>query len=267
MAGAAPLSLAVYVVGFSGHSLKNYFGCGKSCLCRQFIYNDYIEEPSSTLLQAEFDGCVINQQHTIYWGQKKVTYTSEKEREVVVNFDVFEHTVLYQDGTSIPYSGEIYEKQIFTPLKAFLNKFSFKSREEILYPEEYSAKKFTYTMQLQVAYLYVVDVCQSCPAFAEQLHLMDALITAIKRSKHHCVILASKFDSYDKENFQKLESCASKLKVDVIQSSSKCNTNIDTAFKYLAVKCLQLKKKHITVNISTHAECAVRKKPTQKIKK
>jgi len=115
-------------------------------------------------------------------------------------------------------------------------------------------------MQLQVAYLYVVDVCHSCPVFAEQLQQMETLISTIKKNKHHCVILVSKFDSYCKENLQKLESCANKLRVDVIQSS---NTNIDTAFKYLAVKCLQLKKKHITVNISTHAECAVEQ---QKVK-
>jgi len=267
MADAAPLNLAVYVVGFSGHCSMNYVGSGKSCLCRQFMYNEYSEEPCSTLLQAEFDGCVINQQHVIYWGQKEVTYTSNKERNVVVNFDVFEHTVLYQDGTSMPYSGEKYKKRIFAPLKTFLNKCSFRSREEILNPEEYSAKMFTYTMKLQIAYLYVVDVSQSCPFFAEQLRMMDALISVIKKSKHHCVILASKFDSYCKENFQKLEYCASKLKVDVIQSSSKYNTNIDTAFKYLAVKCLQLKKKHIAVNIVTHAECAVEKRRLKSIER
>jgi len=121
------------------------------------MYNEYSEEPCSTLLQAEFDGHVINQQHVIYWGQKKVAYTSDKEKEIIVNFDVFEHTLLYQDDTGLPFKGgDKYEKRIFTPLKAFLNKYNFKSREEILCPEDYSAKRFTYIMTLQVAYLYVV---------------------------------------------------------------------------------------------------------------
>jgi len=262
---APPLHLAIYVVGFCDYSAKQYAGCGKSCLCRQFIYNNYIEESCSTLLQAEFDGCVINRQHVIYWGQKEVVYTSDKEKEFIVNFDVFEHTLLYKDDTGLPFKGEKYEKRIFTPLKAFLNKYHFKSREEILYPEEYSAKRFTYIMTIQVAYLYVVDVSQSCPVFVEQLQQMETLISTIKKNKHHCVILASKFDSYCKESYKKLETCASKLRVDVIQSSSKYNTNIDTAFKYLAVKCLQLKKKHITVNISTHAEYAVEKRKLSSI--
>ena len=252
------MQLAVYVVGYSGHSSQSYTGCGKSCLCRQFMYNEYSEEPCSTLLQAEFDGCVINQQHVIYWGQKEATYTSEKEKHFSVSYDIFEHTLLYQDDTGLPFKGEKYEKRIFTPLKTFLNKYHFKSREEILYPEAYSAKPFTYMMTLPIAYLYVVDVSRSCPVFMEQLQLMETLIRSIKKNKHHCVILATKFDSCCQKNFKKLESSASKLKVDVIQSSSKYNTNIDTAFKYLAVKGLQLKKKHVTVNVLKHADYAVK---------
>ena len=263
------LTLAVYVVGISGKcGSKDYIGCGKSCLCRQFVHGEYEEEVYSTLLQTEFDGCVINRQHAIYWGQKEETYSGDSKEKTkkppfnaTVNFEVFEHTLLYEDATNAPFSGKPYDKRVFTPLDKFLNKFSFKCRDLILSPEEYEATKFSYTSTVPVTYLYVVDVSQSCPVFMEQLQLLNNLIKSIKKNKRHCVIVANKFDAHYKENLDTLESCANELGVTVIQCSSKYNTNVNTAFKFLAVKAFsrELKKK-ISVNIQTHAEVAVEKR-------
>ena len=266
-----PLTLAVYVVGISGKCSEDYVGCGKSCLCRQFIYNEYAEESYSTLLQAEFDSCVIGRQHVIYWGQKEEMYTAahtgkEKSKKSTVsakvNYEVFEHTLLYEDATSLPFSGKPYTQQIFTPLNKFLSKISFKSRDLILSPEEYEVKKFSYTSTVPVAYLYVVDVSRSCPVFLKQMELMNNLIKLIKKNKNHCVIVANKYDAHSKENMDNLELWASALNVDVIQCSTRYNTNIDNAFKYLAVKVFsrQLKKKKVSINIQTHAEVAVEKR-------
>ena len=264
-----PLTLAVNVVGISGKcGSKDYIGCGKSCLCRQFVYGEYEEEAYSTLLQTEFDSCVINRQHAIYWGQKEETYIGESKEKTkkppfnaTINFEVFEHTLLYEDATNAPFSGKPYDKRIYTPLDKYLNKLSFKCRDLILFPEEYKATTFSYTLTVPVAYLYVVDVSQSCPVFVEQLQLLKNLIKSIKRTKRHCVIIASKFDSHSKENYDTLESSANELGVTVIQCSSKYNTNVNTAFKFLAVKTFshELKKK-ISVTIQTHAEVAVEKR-------
>ena len=264
-----PLTLAVYVVGISGNCSKDYVGCGKSCLCRQFVYSEYVEESYSTLLQAEFDSCVIGRQHVIYWGQKEETYaanaTKEKSKKSTfsakVNYEVFEHTLLYEDGSSLPFSGKPYNQQIFTPLNKFFGKVSFKSRDLILSPEEYEVKEFSYTSTVPVAYLYVVDVSQSCPVFMQQLELMNNLIKSIKKNKHHCVIVANKYDAHSKENMENLEAWASALDVSVMQCSARYDTNIDNAFKYLAVKVFnrQMKKK-ISVNIQTHAEVAIEKR-------
>jgi len=264
------LTLAVYVVGISGKcDSKDYIGCGKSCLCRQFVHGEYEEEVYSTLLQTEFDGCVINRQHTIYWGQKKEMYSGDSKEKTkkppfnaTINFEVFEHTLLYEDASNAPFSSvKPYDKRVFTPLDKYLNKFSFKCRDLILSPEEYEARKFSYTSTVPVAYLYVVDVSQSCPVFVEQLHLLKNLIKSIKKSKRQCVIVANKFDSHSRENFDTLESCANDLGITVIQCSPKYNTNISTAFKFLAVKAFshELKKK-ITVSIQTHAEVTVEKR-------
>lgn len=268
-ANGAPLTMAVYVVGMSGHCSKDYVGCGKSCLCRQFVYNEYAEESYSTLLQAEFDSCVIGRQHVIYWGQREETYTANATKErskkstfsAKVNYEVFEHTLLYEDASTLPFAGKPYNQQIFTPLSKFLNKLSFKSRDLILQPEEYEVKKFSYTSKVPVAYVYVVDVSQSCPVFIEQMELMNSLIKLIKKNKSDCVIVANKYDSHSKERMENLEMWANALDVAVIQCSTKYNTNIDNAFKYLAVKVFnrQLKKK-VSVNIQTHAEVAVEKR-------
>ena len=257
--------LAVYVIGISGNCSRNYIGCGKSCLCRQYMYNEYIEEPYSTLLQSEFDGCVINQQHVIYWGKKEETYKEMSKGQcsfvAKVNFEVFEHTIFYQDGTNQPFRGyEKYEKRVFTHLKSFLGKYTFKSRDEVLTPEDYGSKKFSYSHIVPVAYLYVVDVSQSCCIFEGQMQLMSKLVKSIHTKKQSCVVVASKFDTHCQANVKRLESLASKLKVPIIQCSAKDNTNIDTAFKYLAVKALSLKK--LSVNVPTHAEAAVQRSTT-----
>ena len=255
--------LAVYVIGISGNCSKDYTGCGKSCLCRQYMYSEYAEESYSTLLQSEFDGCVINQQHVIYWGKKQETYKEMTKGQcsfvAKVNFEVFEHTILYQDGVNRPFRGsENYESRVFTPLKSFLNKYSFKSRDDVLYPEDYGSKSFSYSNVVPVAYLYVVDVSQSCSVFEEQLQLMSKLVKHIHKKKQACVVIASKFDAHSHTNVERLESLATKLKIAIIQCSAKYNTNVDTAFKYLAAKTLHLKK--LSVNLLTHVEAAVQKR-------
>ena len=264
-----PLTLAVYVVGISGNCSKDYVGCGKSCLCRQFMYNEYVEESYSTLLQAEFDSCVIGRQHVIYWGQKEETYLANTSTEELkmptysakVNYEVFEHTLLYQDATGLPFTWKPYNQQMFTPLSKFLNKFSFKSRDLILSPEEYEVQTFSYIYKVPIAYLYVVDVSQSCPVFMKQLELMNSLIKVIKKKKSHCVIVASQYDAHSTKNMVNLEMWANALNVDVIQCSAKYNINIDSAFKYLAMKVFsrQLSKK-FTFNLPTYAKVAVEKR-------
>lgn len=239
-------TLAVYVIGMSGSI--DYVGCGKSSMCRQFVYDEYMEESCSTLLRSEFDSVVINQQHTIYWGQKTKTYMCEattpfvSDTSITVNFEIFEHTIFYEDGTNLPYRGhEKYEKRVFTPLKGFVNKYAFKSRDEVLNPEEYGSRKFLYSKDTPVAYLYVIDVSQTFSIFQEQLELMDKLIKSVQK-KHCCVIVASKFDTHSRGSVESLEIRAGSLKVPVIHCSAKFNTNVHTAFRNLAMKALSLKK-------------------------
>ena len=256
--------LAVYVIGISGNCSKRYTGCGKSCLCRQYMYKEYIEESSSTLLQSEFDGCVINQQHVIYWGRKEEAYKEMSKGQcsfvAKVNFEVFEYTIFYQDGTNQPFHGyEKYEHRVFSPLKSYLGKYAFKSRDEVLTPEDYGSKKF-HSHIIPVAYLYVVDVSLLCCVFEDQMQLMSKLVKSIHTKKQTCVVVASKFDTHCQANVKRLESLANKLKVPIIQCSAKDNTNIDTAFKYLAVKALSLKK--LSVNVPTHAEVVVQRSTT-----
>ena len=250
-----PLTMAVYVVGISGNCSNNYVGCGKSCLCRQFMYNEYAEESYSTLLQAEFDSCVIGRQHVIYWGQKEDTYLATYPAKV--NYEVFEHTILYQDASGLPFTGKPYNQQIFTPLSKFLNKLSFKSRDLILSPEEYEVKTFSYIYKVPVAYLYVVDVSQSCPVFMKQLELMNNLVKSIKKKKGHCVIVASQYDISNSMNIENLEMWANALGIDVIQCSAKRNINVDSAFKYLATKVFSRQLKESNFSVKTYAEIAV----------
>lgn len=261
----APLTMAVYVVGISGNCSKDYIGCGKSCLCRQFVYNEYVEELYSTLLQAEFDSSVIGQQHVVYWGQKEETYSStEESKSAMVNYEVFEHTLLYQDATGLPFSGRPYNQQIFLPLSKFLNKLSFKSRDLILtpelLPEEYEAKAFSYIYKVPIAYLYVVDVSQSCPVFMKQLELMNNLIKMVKKKKHHCVIVANKYDMHSAKNMEKLEMWANALDIDVIQCSTKYDINIDHAFRYLAMKTFTRQLSRFGTSVQPYAEIAVEKR-------
>ena len=233
-------TLAVYVIGMSGS--MDYVGCGKSSLCQQFVYDEYMGESCSTLLQSEFDSDVINRRHSIYWGQKKKIYMNESSDSITVDFDIFEHTIFYEDGTNLPYPGhQNYEKRVFTPLKTYANAYAFKSRDEVLSPEAYGNKRFLYSKDIPVAYLYVMDVSEPFYAFNEQLDMMNKLVKSIQK-KHCCVVVASKFDIHSRGSADRLEKHANSLKVPVIHCSAKFNTNVHTAFKNLAVKALSLKR-------------------------
>ena len=233
-------NLAVYVIGISGS--MNYTGCGKSSLCRQFVYDHYMEESCSTLLQSEFDSAVVNRRHAVYWGQKEKTYLTESSKLISVNYEIFEHTVFYEDGTNLPYSGhENYEKRVFTPLKHYANAYAFKSRDEVLNPEDYGNKRFIYSKNIPVAYLYVMDVSQPFSVFEEQLVLMNKLVKLVQK-KHCCVLVASKFDIHSQGSIESLESHANNLKLPVVHCSAKFGTNINAALRTLGIKALSLKK-------------------------
>ena len=225
---------------------KGYTGCGKSYLCHQFMYNEYLEVSYSTLGQAEFESHAINQQHTIYWGQKEQIYSLSNEEmnmeSVTVNFEVFEHTTLYQDGTNEPFhSHDSYESRIFTPYSNFQNKHAFRSRTDILNVVTNDTKKFALSSDVPVAYLYVVDVSQSCSVFETQMRLMSRLVRSIQKT-HSCVVVASKFDTHCEKNVKFLETFANTMDVTVIKCSSKHNSNVNTAFECLAVEALSLKQ-------------------------
>ena len=241
----ATKDLIVYVTGISGMCFKGYTGCGKSCLCHQFMYNEYTEESYSTLGLAEFESHAINQQHAIYWGQKEQTYSLSNEEmnmeSVTVNFEVFEHTTFYQDGTNEPFHGhDNYGARIFTPPSSFLNKHAFRSHADMLSPEGYD-RKFSLSSDVSVAYLYIVDVSQSCSIFETQMQLMSKLVRSVQKT-HSCVVVASKFDTHSEKNVKFLESFANTMDITVIKCSSKHNSNVDTAFECLAVEALSLKR-------------------------
>jgi len=233
------------------------------------VHNEYAEETYSTLLQTEFDSCVVGRQHVFYWGQKEEMYTANTSLEgsklsifsAKVNYEIFEHTLLYEDASGLPFSGKPYNQQIFTPLNKFLNKLSFKSRDLILSPEEYKVKSFSYIHEVPISYLYVVDVSQSCPVFMKQLELMNHLVKSIKKKNCHCVIVANKYDTHSKENMENLIMWANALDTYVIQGSAKYNINLDIAFKYLATKVFsrQLGKK-ISVDVQTYVDFAVERR-------
>lgn len=253
--------LAVYVIGFSGS--MDHIGCGKSSLCRRFVYDEYVDESCSTLLQSEFDSAVINRQHTVYWGEKKKTYmyettkSSVADSSITINFDIFEHTIFFEDGTNLPYQGhKNYEKRVFTPLKSLMNKYAFRSRDEVFTPEEYGNKKFSYSKDIPVAYLYVIDVSKPFSVLREQLELMDKLVKSIKK-KHCCIVVASKIDIHSRGSVESLESHADNLKVSVTHCSAKFNTNVNAAFRSLAMKALSLKK--IAADKPSHAKVPVQR--------
>ena len=242
----ATKDLVVYVTGISGMCSKGYTGCGKSCLCHQFMYSEYTEESYSTLGQAEFNSHAINQQHTIYWGQKEQTYLLSNEEmnmeSVSVKFEVFEHTTFYQDGTNEPFHGhDNYGARIFTPYSNFQNKHAFRLCEDTLNIVTNDTKKFALSSDVPVAYLYVVDVSQSCSIFETQMQLMSRLVRSIQKT-HSCVVVASKFDTHCEKNVKFLETFANTMDVTVIKCSSKHNSNVDTAFECLAVEALSLKQ-------------------------
>ena len=249
----------VSVVGYSAHGATystSTAGVGKSCLCSRFRYSgvdDYVADHPSLLALHEFESQVVSTEPFLYWGPQKVTYPGARGKDIVVTYEVVEHTLFYHDETSQP----------FSPLKKLLNdreyakralvspdssrKISYYARDAIGFPDKYTCLPYPSNVnRLSRGFIIVVDISMDGMEFERQLTAVETIAYELRRQT--VVIAATKRDCYKESSLRRLNEWANKQKLPIIETSAKDNVNVQDAFRLVASRALKKAKIPDTCN-------------------
>ena len=224
---------------FSSHQ-----GIGKSCLCFRFVYpgfDEYVDDHESIVALHEFQSYAINKDHFLYWGSivKHFPVKGTKHLHAAVRVHLIEHTVFYQDETSLPFpKSERYVKRITGSLES-PGKVSYKSRSDI---GEASVDVQQYPLKLNKVprgYMVVLDVSQERDEFDAQLQRTEQLLEYLTKHKQKFIIVASKRDNSDANSLRCVEDLRRKYHTVSIETSASGNVNVKDAFRLLAHKVLK----------------------------
>lgn len=243
----------VCVLGLSrgqGHVFKSEEGVGKSCLCYRYIhpgYDDYIAEHPSILALHEFESSAINNVHYLYWGSHKQTLPGRLGKsERTIDVHVVEHTVLYQDVTSKPFSSggggkadniDAYLKRACGRMES-PGKISYWTRDGISLPDTYKPHRYpSHAGSMRRGYVVVVDVSVGGTIFDAQLQRVKKMCQHLKNHPH--ILVATKMESAVPESLEKVHQMRKKIHVDFMSTSSFHNYNIAAVFRIISQKVLK----------------------------
>ncbi len=265
---APPISFVACVVGLSsghGESFDWKAGIGKSCLCHRFAYpgfDDYFSSHPSVLALHEFESHVINSDHFLYWGSpEKCFRTTDAHKSTTVKVHIVEQTLFYQDVTCQPFTmitrpdhPEAYLKRITGTIES-PGKLSYRSRDDIVSPADYSAQTYPSGIsKLTRGYIVVVDVSQKGTAFDEQLNRAEKIIEYLIKHKKVHVIAATKRDLVCSPSLDRVYDLKKKYKTPIVEVSAEQNRNVDECFRYLAHKLFKNLK--LQTQLQTYPEAA-----------
>ena len=234
------------VIGLSRGPEEPFFsreGIGKSCLCYRFVYpgvDDYVDDHLSIAALHEFEGYAINNDHFLYWGSivKHFPVKSAKGMYAAIKLHIIEHTVIYQDETSLPFpNSERYHKRVLGSIES-PGKLSYRSRNDIeaLHDMQQYPSKLS---KLPRGYMVVVDVSQEGSEFEAQLQRADELLEYLAKHKQKFIIVATKRDNGDVNSIRRAQDLKRKHHTLLIETSASGNINIRDAFRLLAHKVLK----------------------------
>ncbi len=254
MAVAGAHTLVVCVIGLSRNPGQQYHlsaGIGKSCLCYRFMhpgFDEYIDDHPSLVALHEFESPEINNVHFLYWGSAVHTYPIQgTTKEDKVQYHVVEHTVLYQDVTSQPFTIitqpdnlERYIRRSTGPIES-PGKVSFISRDSMcLLSDDYEKQSYPAGIsRLQRGFIVVIDASLKDTAFYTQLSRAEHVLTNLMKHKRRFVVVVTKRDVANPESLERVRELRRKYKTHVIETSANKNVNIHAAFRVLASRVLK----------------------------
>ncbi len=263
----AAQNMVVCVVGLSRNKGQEYHqgaGVGKSCLCFRFMhpgYDEYIDKHPSLMALHEFESPEVNNVHFLYWGAATHRYPVHgTTKEDKIQFHVVEHTVLYQDVTSQPFTVitqpdnlERYIRRISGPIES-PGKVSFISRDAMcLLSEDDRRQPYPVGIsRMQRGFIVVLDVSLRGPLFDTQLARAERILSELVKHKRKYVIAATKRDIADHSSLEIVRELRRKHKY-VIETSANKNANIHDVFRVLASRVFK-KAQGVSDHISSYEE-------------
>ena len=217
-------------------------GVGKSCLCFRFMhpnFDDYVSDHPSILALHEFESSSINNDHFIYWGSKKESYTI-RGKERLLHMHVVEHTVFYQDVTSTPFSVRtkpndvtVYAHRAVGSLES-AGKISYMTRDALCLPETFSAEDYPRKISgLPRGFVVVVDTSLDGVRFETQFNRVEKICHHLTISKRKFILVSTKQDRVVAASLEKLRGLRRKHSAILVETSASCNYNIDAAFRVI----------------------------------
>ena len=262
-------SIVVCVLGLSrdqGKYFHKQSGIGKSCLCYRFVhpgFDDYIDDHPSLLALHEFESPAINNVHFLYWGSVMHAYPIKGTiKEDKVEYHVVEHTVLYQDVTSQPFTmmtkpdnPELYARRATGPIESS-GKISYYTRDAIMLLDSYKSQQYpSHISKVPRGFIVVIDVSLKDAAFDSQLERAEHILAYLMKHKRKYIIVATKRDITNPTSLDKTQQLQKKYRTQLVETSSMSGLNITAAFRVIAAKILR-KVQALTDHVPTYEEAA-----------
>ncbi|XP_071955053.1 rho GTPase-activating protein 5-like isoform X6 [Antedon mediterranea] len=223
----------ISVVGLSGTDKeKGSCGVGKSCLCNRFVRpeaDDYYKEHICVISQSDFSGRVVNNDHFVYWGEKKLVYEGQ-----TYSFRIIEQTDFIDDSSFQPFRGNntrTYLNRCVSTKIGSQDKLMYLCKDQL--GDEDNFKKVTFTNgKISIdGFLIVYDASLVRQRNAEkQIEFMASLHSLLKKTGKSYVIAVTKCDEADDYNMHEIEKFAQKHKILLIETSANEAVNVNLAF-------------------------------------
>ncbi|KAF6717662.1 Rho GTPase-activating protein 5 [Oryzias melastigma] len=249
---ARPPSFAVSVVGLSGtEKEKGNCGVGKSCLCNRYVRpnaDSYHSEHTSVLSTIDFGGRVVNNDHFLYWGE--VSHRVDEGLEYKIH--IIEQTEFIDDQTFLPHRStnlQPYTKRAAATKLQSAEKLMYICTDQLGLEQDFDQKQMPDGKLNIDGFVLCVDVSKGCNRkFDDQMKFVNSLYSQIVKSKKPIVVAATKCDECVDQHLRDLQAfVANKKNVMLIETSARCNVNIELCFSALTQQLDKTRGKPKTV--------------------
>ncbi|XP_033097556.1 rho GTPase-activating protein 35-like isoform X5 [Anneissia japonica] len=223
----------ISVVGLSGTDKeKGSVGVGKSCLCNRFIRpqaDDYHKEHICVISQSDFSGRVVNNDHFLYWGERKLTYEGQ-----TYSFRIIEQTEFIDDSSFQPFRGNNtgnYLKRCVSVKFGSQDKLMYSCKDQLGDEDNYPKSTFTNGKITIDGFLIVYDSSRVRGRDAEkQIDFLTSLYNLLKKTNKAFVIAVTKCDEAHEYNMSEIDRFSQRHKIQLIETSANEAVNVDLAF-------------------------------------
>lgn len=235
---ARPPTFAVSVVGLSGtEKEKGNCGVGKSCLCNRYVHPDadsYYTEHTSVLSTIDFGGRVVNNDHFLYWGE--VSHRGDDGLDCKIQ--IIEQTEFIDDQTFLPHRStnlQPYTKRAAATKLQSAEKLMYICTDQLGLEQDFEQKQMPDGKLNIDGFVLCIDVGKgSSRKFDDQMKFVNSLFSQIVKAKKPIVVAATKCDEFEDQQLRDLQAfVASKKNLPLIETSARCNVNVELCFNAL----------------------------------